>query len=230
MCLPFPSEEHGVWGKADVYMMVRNPFARYVSIYEYLKNPANYSKWGAKEVQGSTWPGWSKDRIGVTSHPLSFPQFLTFLCVERQRYAERRWVKRRGHLDSPRAYRSPWVWLDSLTECKQALSANINAGVGKKHRRGVGLIGLENVWDSLDVIKDRYGIESLWLRRSIQANKTLTYPVGGWPTYYGEGVGLCSADLNLVSVGACLYRAMWPAGKCPSCALAIAKQAIQLGY
>lgn len=168
------------WPNADRYLMVRSPYARYVSMYEYLRAPHNYSKFGAREVQGKMWRGWEMGRQGLKSDPLTFEQFLVFVAEQRLKFSDRRWSKRRGDTDSAFAYRSPWVWLDSLDTSARLLAAQ--PGGGK-----VTLIWLEQFWASMQWLKLWYGIKSLSVRPTIQANKTLTY-VGDCTSYW-KGVG-----------------------------------------
>lgn len=158
------------WGDYDRYLMVRDPYARYVSVYEYLRAPHNYSKFGAKEIQGRDWRGWKMGRQGVDGYPLSFVGFLRWLIKARDEYSTARWAKRRGDLFTPFAYRSPWVWLDSLEDSLGAFAAQPGSRQGS-----VCLIWVENFWPSMAVLRGEYGLRSLSVRPTIHANKTLTY-------------------------------------------------------
>jgi hypothetical protein len=168
------------WGYADRYLMVRSPYARYVSMYEYLKAPHNYSKFGAREIQGREWRGWGQDRQGLKHKPLTFEAFLHFIAEQRVVYADRRWSKRRGDLTDAFAYRSPWVWLDSLEDSARLLASQPGGGV-------VTLIWLERFWEGMATLKERYKMVGLSVKPSIQANKTLTY--SGDATSYWSKVG-----------------------------------------
>jgi hypothetical protein len=183
MALP-EREEHdglvGSWGDADRFLMVRSPMARYVSMYEYLRAPHNYSKFGAREIQGDEWRGREMGRVSRAGKPLTFERFLHFIADARVWYSDRRWSKRRGDLTDPFAYRSPWVWLDSLADSAHHLAAQPGSGA-------VRLIWLEHFWPSMAQLKHDYGLISLSVKPSIQANKTLTYK--GTVHDYWRGVG-----------------------------------------
>lgn len=158
------------WGNADRYLMVRDPRARYCSMYEYLRAPHNYSKFGARETQGRVWGGWQRGRVGLETEPLTFEQFLMFVARQRDVFRSGRWYKRRGDLYEPFAYRSPWVWLDGLDVSYGAFAAQPGGARGE-----VTCIRLERFWESMAALKDRYGLVSLSVRPTVHANRTLTY-------------------------------------------------------
>jgi hypothetical protein len=227
----------GYWGTADRYMMVRNPWARYVSQYHYLKNPTNYSKTMAKEIQGREWGGKHTGRAWFDEDPLSFGEFLELVAEFRKVYSNKRWTKRRGELTDPAFYRSPWVWLDSQVDSLTYLGKQPGSELGQ----GVRVLRLENIWGELRTLKERYGLDALYLKESIHANRTLTYGegkgkpggLGGyepWRAYYGLEFNMCSESFNSVAFGTCTYAGYWVAGACPACQVGIAKEAVQLGY
>jgi hypothetical protein len=224
------------WEDADRYIIVRNPFARYVSIFKYLSNRANYSKWGAMDIQRSEWAGWEKGRTGVHGRPMTFPEFLTYYADSREFFSSGRWGKRRGPFQRPTHYRSPWVWLDSLKDSHNKLQA-----APGEPEEGVNVICLERLWDDLEMIKTKYDLGGLWLRRSIHANKTLTYPLGDgglavhvegdawepWHQFYGPRTKLCNS--KFVEKAVCKYVRDW-GGLCPACRLGIRTEGLKLGY
>ncbi len=211
------------WQDVDRYIMVRNPFTRYMSQYEYLRAPHNYSKFGAKEIQGSAWLGWDRGRAGVVGEPMTFQQFLFFIARARREYLQRRWVKRRGDLYSPFAWRSPWIWLDPLDKQESVLDGCSGLGLGTVRR-----LRLENFWEEMQFLKDRYGLKTLSVKPSIRANKTLTYDARGPHHYWGFGCTKKvfepdgSFDLGRVSPFEC--------GRCAACAVGVVREATALGY
>lgn len=104
---------------APRYLVVRNPFARYLSMYTYLRMPSMYSQWGSREVNRGEWGGWAMGRNGFPGDPMSFDEFLLFLAQERSDWVQN---NRRDSVLQTRAYRSPWVWLDSLCDSARFLS------------------------------------------------------------------------------------------------------------
>lgn len=93
-------------------MVVRDPRKRWESVYKYLGDPAQYSQWGSKYVQGRNWPGIEKlGREGVDADPMTFVQFLRWMFWVRD---EHKAPERRGSLADGFAYRAPWVWSDGL--------------------------------------------------------------------------------------------------------------------
>lgn len=203
------------WENARRYMTVRNPFTRWVSVYEYLKAPHNYSKFGAKEIQRSEWRGWNDDRVGVRGRPLDFEQFLWWLVDARVEYGESRWVRRRGSLTSPGAWRSPWIWLDGLDVQLETVQLG---GVE------VGLLRTESLWEDLERVRAEVG--GTWsTRASIHANKCLRYKGPVWEYW-----------------GATCARRLWrdgewrgsgvvgPCGSCAACAMGLYEESAAVGY
>lgn len=159
-------ETHDEWEGSDRWLLLRNPFDRYVSIYKYLSLPRNYSQWGAREIQGSSWPGTNKDRW-ATRTPMSFAQFLNFYCDERERFDSPKGVRRRGTVYEGRAYRAPWVWLDSLPRCADLLAAQ--PAVDSDWGVVEGFLTLEKLW---------LGEEETGSLARLFATYGITYPVG----------------------------------------------------
>jgi hypothetical protein len=122
------------------HLLVRNPWSRWVSVYEYLRAPKFYAQWGAKEVQGTTWGG-SHDPNVLRSlgPPLAFDGFLSFLLRERSLNYTRPALARRGSPRDSHSYRSPWIWLDSLVASYAFVNLNLN-GTGP-----AGLLHLEKL-------------------------------------------------------------------------------------
>lgn len=210
------------WEDVDRYIMVRNPFTRYMSQYEYLRAPHNYSKFGAREIQGRMWPGWDKGRVGVNSDPLSFQGFLFFIARARREFLQRRWVARRGPLHHPFAWRSPWIWLDPLDKQEAVLDGCSGRGLGTVRR-----LRLENFWEDMEYLKRRYALETLSVKRSILANKTLTYK-GGPHQYWGFG---CTKRVFDQENGFSLGRAeAFECGRCAACSVGVIREARSLGY
>lgn len=205
------------WHRADRYMMVRNPYTRYVSMYEYLKAPANYSKFGAREVQRDAWRGWGFGRKGLHGHPLGFEDFLGWLVEAREVFSAPRWQKRRGYLSDARAYRSPWVWLDGLDE-----SLRLFGGISRVH-----LLRMEDLWREMARLKAWYRLEDLSVRPSIHANRGLRRS-GSYAWYWGgieHGVGCFDGDEFIKGMwdlpGECL---------CNACRVGVFEEALNLGY
>lgn len=217
------------WGNADRYLMVRNPYTRYMSMFEYLRAPHNYSKFGAREIQGREWRGLDMGRWSPAKDkaPLRFEQFLYWLAAERLIYASGRWPNRRGELTEPFAYRSPWVWLDSLTDSRRQLRQQPGKG-----GRSVQLIRLERIWDELITLKKRYDLRTLSVKASIQANRTLTYVKGGGAAYWGEVGGCAAGVFNSRSGGEFRPAAVrsTPGCECAACVVGVAAEATKLGY
>lgn len=250
MALPAPTQGTD-WDMADRYMMVRNPYLRYMSMYEYLRAPHNYSKFGAREVQGREWRGLAmgKSSLWAKMAPMRFEQFLFFIAESRLIYNNGRWAKRRGDLSQPFAYRSPWVWLDSLDVSRDLLRMQ---GRGRE----VGLIRLEEIWATLGLLKEQYQLRTLSVRPTIHANRTLTYMGngGGKP-----GVGVAGREHNSDGIHAVAHaywgsikctarlfrgsngdapdgvfrpeRVLWvPGCECAACVVGVGKEAVALGY
>lgn len=197
-------KDHSEWERHDRWLLVRNPFDRYVSIYKYLSSHQNYSQWGAREVQGKEWGGpedvftAARERGEEwTRHPkMSFPQFIDWLCGHRERLRRPESVKARGPLDMGRAYRSPWVWTDSLTESAEILGSwPGNSGIE-------GFVTLEHLWGgegdrgSLARMLRLYGVDTVDLSE-LHANRST-----GWdgdvvfsPQFWG-GFGFSREGVN----------------------------------
>ena len=132
------------WGGYRGYLLVRNPWSRWVSVYEYLRAPKFYAQWGAKAVQGNTWGGSNDpDVLRSLGPPMSFERFLSWILHQRAEHYTTTSLHRRGFPSDSHAYRSPWIWLDSLTVSRRLLDANLN-GVGPS-----GLLHLEHLEEEL---------------------------------------------------------------------------------
>lgn len=210
------------WEDADRFFLARNPLSRYPSMYEYLRNPTNYSKFGAREIQGRTWGGLGAGRKSPYDEefPMTFEEFLWFIAYAREDYNRGRWLRRRGAPHLPSHYRSPWVWLDPLHESRRKFFNTL----GSPQRKDT--IFLETLWDDLDAIKKRYRLDDLSTRRSIHANRTLTYQM---PTrdYWNStcvSAGWRGEEWSAVraSTRAC--------GDCGGCAVGVVGEAARLGY
>jgi hypothetical protein len=221
------------WHNADRVLLVRNPYARYVSVYEYLRGPANYSQWGAKKVQGRTWPGHADNPWG-DDPPLSFEDFLSWMADMRSFLDLKKERTRRGKMHHPAAYRSPWVWTDSLTQSLDFLKRT----PGRSDT--IGFLRLENLWDELRVFCEAYGVVGLDLS-PLHSNRTtkrhttdgveVTSAVKGdslvWQAYYGSEHSICIPG---VRSSHCVYRDRWEGDKCGVCRLHINREATRLGY
>lgn len=232
-----PRRQHGMvppegWDAAARFIMVRNPYDRWVSVYEYLLNPANYSKWGAKEIQGSQWRGkWAygeQQRLG-SRPPMNFLQFVEFVIQSRREYASGRWANKRGPFLVPFHYRSPWVWLDRLDE--SALKLRNQSGFNKT-TDVLWSLRLENFWDGMELLKDWYGLADLSVRRSIHANRSLRRKDGvGGPTYWGGMVSCGQHVTRGEGEGMLAAGKVWDrCGICPACRLGVDVEARALGY
>ncbi len=155
------------WGYVHRYLFTRNPFTRYMSMYTYLSAPQNYSQWGARYIQGREWGGHD-DRKVIDQPKMSFEEFLIWLAQEREMDEE---LNNRGDITTGRAYRSPWVWTDSLTTSLALLRSQ--PGVGEVE----GLLRMERIWDALDMLDEWYGI-GLDLS-PIHANRSTAYGDSG---------------------------------------------------
>lgn len=153
-----------------MYMMIRHPYDRLVSIYEYMRNPANYSKWGAYQVQGNEWPGWTRDPSLM--QPMTFTRFVIWYAECRDYYSSLLMQKRRGDLDSSRAYRSPWIWTDSLRDSWEIASP-------------VRCLRLEYLWSDLAAVCRKHGV-AMSLRQSIHANRSANRLHDNWREYWSQ--------------------------------------------
>lgn len=219
--------------KVESILLVRNPFSRYTSIYEYLRAPANYSQWGAKVVQGSDWGGHGENEW-ADSPPMLFPQFMAWY------HARREDANPRPDLQDPAAYRSPWVWTDSLSDSYNFLQWNMMHRGGDSYIR---LLRLENLWDGLAEIAAAHGVQDLDLSPLHSNRSTTRHGLGGehavkdevlevWHRYYGGDSGLCppeAFDRLKRSAWSCVNTSAW-GGNCPVCAMGVPQEARDLGY
>lgn len=180
------ADSAGEWSDADRWLLVRNPFTRYMSVYTYLRAPANYSQWGARLVQGREWGGHDPEKVYDTD-PMTFNQFLLFLSAQREINGSPQWGSRRGPLNDGRAYRSPWVWTDSLTMSLEFLTNQPCLGcneegddpadcsfTGVAHE--VRYIHLETVWEDLALMSAEYGLgEAGLLLGGLHSNRSTGY-------------------------------------------------------
>lgn len=157
------------WGDVQRYLFVRNPYTRYMSIYTYLSAPANYSQWGAREIQGSAWGGHdAKKRL--RHEPMSFETFLYWLADKREAGMRN---PARGDLQTGKAFRSPWVWTDSLTFSMETLRDQPGGQQGEEPI----FLRLETIWDDLRGLDHSWG---LGLDLSpIHANRSTAYGAEG---------------------------------------------------
>ena len=172
------------WGGHDRWLLLRNPFARYVSIYKYLSLGRNYSQWGAKQLQAEEWAGpraeFSKaDRRGETWHlrpRMTFSEFMVWYSDERERMSTPKMMRRRGDLNEGRAYRSPWVWLDSLVDSARfmadAPTADDQGGVVEGYLTVERLFADEATPGSLRRLFACYGMDPNDVGKRLHANKT----------------------------------------------------------
>lgn len=164
----------GEWGDATRYLFVRNPYTRYMSIYTYLKAPANYSQWGARQVQGNQWAGHDSAKR-LKREPMSFETFLFWLVDQRKSAMNAGMTMRRGDLRFGKAYRSPWVWTDSLSFALNTLRSQPGGWALKDE--DVLFLHLESIWGDLA------GLDSAWglgLDLSpVHANRSTAYGVKG---------------------------------------------------
>jgi hypothetical protein len=117
------------WLGYQGHLLVRNPWSRWVSVYEYLRAPKFYAQWGARVVQGTDWGGKDPEVRKTLGPPMTFADFLTWMRTQRAEHYTLAALRRRGPANLSTAYRSPWVWLDSLAVSRELLNINLN-GVG----------------------------------------------------------------------------------------------------
>ena len=167
MAMPYGAESY------RPYLLTRNPYSRWVSVYEYLLAPRNYSQWGARAVQGSQWgaPEERERSEYIDRDPLTFLQFLRWLRDMREAHPTK--SKTRGKLRHSRAYRSPWVWLDSQVTSFAALESNSG--------QHVRLLPLEDLDGKLPRILKKRGVSDADLTVVVR-NKTPHRP---WQEYWG---------------------------------------------
>lgn len=249
MSIPLDGQEG--WGTADRWMLVRNPFARWVSVYEYLRLGRNYSQWMARAVQGSAWPKndthynpWSE------CDPMDYGEFLDMIVSKRLEFFSNRMIKRRGFYTDARAYRSPWIWTDTLWESYHYLKDQPTLGTlsprdsDRWWRGEIQFLHIERIWEDLELLVERYGLYSppLSLRRSIHANRTTYRHLDGhpvkadkgdsdyWRAYYGPRFGLCTPDGEWKCAAASGAAGAGPEDECAVCRLAMHAEAAVLGY
>ena len=114
------------WAHYRRLLLVRNPYDRAVSLYEWLRDPAWYTQWGAKYVQRGEHP-----KVDGDSRPaMNFNEFVTWLReqkrdwvnVESRALSEGRVVRGEGSM----AYQSPWIFIDGLVQSYQHLFDTIH--------------------------------------------------------------------------------------------------------
>lgn len=249
--MSIPLDGENGWGTADRWMLVRHPFARWVSIYEYLRLARNYSQWNARRIQGWAWPNnESHHNPWRFQEPMNYGEFLNMIVQERAALFTQKAFKRRGYFTEARAYRSPWIWTDTLWESYNFLRDQPTRGLLGPHRGGpawegeIQLLHVETLWDDLENLVERYGLYSppLSLRRSIHANRTTFrhldgYPVPAvkgdadyWRAYYGPRFGLCTPDGEFQCRAASGAPGASPEDECAVCRLQMHAEAAVLGY
>ncbi len=214
------------WGAATRYLFVRNPYTRYMSMYTYLSAPANYSQWGAREIQGIDWggPGGTMPNLPPKK---TFEEFLHWLAARRWSLSKKTNAKRRGSLWDGRAYRSPWVWTDSLWRSYDLLQGQ----PGPAEANAVALLRLEQVWEDLAALKEAWDIDSLVLG-GLHSNRSTGYgEEGADPSSREFWGGVRCARKAFAG------REFLPAGveersgcSCGACEVGVASEAEFLGY
>lgn len=247
MSIPLDGAEG--WGTADRWMLVRHPFARWVSIYEYLRLARNYSQWNARRVQGWAWPNnGTHHNPWRFQEPMNFGEFLNMIVEERTFLFTQKAYARRGYFTDARAYRSPWIWTDTLWESYNYLRDQPTHGLVKSPDLVWGgdiqLLHIEHLWDDLENLVEAYGLYTppLSLRRSIHANRTTFRHLDGYPTpavkgdadywraYYGPRFGLCTPDGEYKCSAASGRAGEGVVEECAVCRLAMHAEAAVFGY
>jgi hypothetical protein len=216
-------EDYGEWGDARRFIITRNPYRRYMSVFEYLRAPANYSQWGAARVQGWDWPGESETKR-VNRDPMNFGDFLLWLADERENPDWGTWGKRRDSLAVGRAYRSPWVWTDPLDFSREALDAQ--PGGGK-----TVVLWMERLWGedgTMAALVRKYGLGIELPSRPPHSNRSKASSTppqeywGTWPhskrVYNGRGE---FRPFRSAFVQGC---------DCPPCRIGVHTEAATLAY
>lgn len=246
MALP-PSD---LWHSATRHLLVRNPYARYTSIYEYMRHPTNFSQWGTKSVQGREWKGTAHNPWALYA-PMDFPAFMGWYAARRVESDSGRMRKRRVPLWMARAYRSPWVWTDSLLNSLEALEDQpcperecVGSCGNPVHQ--VTLVRLENLFGEqgdLAALLRRHGVDPGFVIKPLHGNRTTLRHGSGspvpavkgdvdiWKSYYGGDSTLCAPDTLLRSTfgSGCDNVRSW-GGPCPVCAMDVLGEALALGY
>lgn len=215
------------WGDAARYLLVRNPFTRYISMYTYLSAPANYSQWGARTIQGRAWGGHDSSRR-IDSDPMGFEEFLIWLAQQRELNYD---PNKRGSLTTGFAYRSPWVWTDSLTMSQDFLASQ-PAADGEESGVIMDYIRLENVWLDLASLLRMYGIEEDVTLGGIHSNRSTGRGDGGAVPGSEEFWGGISCTRKVFK-----KRKFRPLGAmtvdgcgCGACRIGVVREAEALGY
>lgn len=177
------------WVGYSGHLLVRNPWSRWVSVYEYLRAPKFYAQWGAKDVQGHTWGGSrDPDVLRALGPPMGFEDFLSWLLHQRAEHYRKPALHKRGLPSDSHAYRSPWIWLDSLAVSRSLLDANLN-GLGPAR-----LLHLEHLAEELpDVVGDVAGLDL----RPDQLNRTTEPTHAHWTDYWTPKARAVAARLHI---------------------------------
>lgn len=206
----------------DRYMMVRNPYARLVSLYDYLRAERNYSQWGAREICGDQWAAPKRLRRKVREGPpLTFEEFLLWLAHQRDVHRSPRSVRVRGPVSLGRAYRSPWLWSDSLLD-----SWGFLYGQGG-YARNSGILQMERLPEVIDYLCDAYQINMS--RKILHSNKNVMRPSGP-PRDYWRSIE-CTRRLYTKGGDFRPEEVRITAGcECAACIVGVANEAYFFGY
>ena len=120
------------WAQYRRLLLVRNPYDRAVSLYEWLRDPAWYTQWGAKYVQRGEHPNAEP---GDPRPAMNFNQFANWFRNTKQiNIATEGRALSKGHvmrnLQGTADYRSPWIFTDSLANSYAHLFDIISFGPG----------------------------------------------------------------------------------------------------
>lgn len=220
-----PGMPHGSWGDARRYLITRNPYRRYMSVYEYLRAPANYSQWGAAWVQGWEWPPGMKGirPFKREADPMNFGEFLVFLADARLDP----YIGTYGHdRDDPtlgRAYRSPWVWTDPLDFSLSALETQPGGG-------RTSTLFMERLWGPRGgmarlVSKYGLGVEVGTPPHTNRSKASTTPPQQYWATW-PHSARVYNADGQFRPFRASFVERC----DCPPCRIGVWTEAVVLGY
>ena len=164
------------WSGYRGCLLVRNPWSRWVSVYEYLRAPKFYAQWGAREVQGRTWGGTKNPAVlARLGNPMTFEDFLTWMLRQRAEHYTPKALARRGSAATSMAYRSPWIWTDSLTVSRRLVAANLG--------EPPTLIHLEQMADDLQALVG--DVPDLDLHAD-QLNRTTDPTHTRWTAYWSD--------------------------------------------